>query len=64
MNGGHLEGYNLNNRLKEEVLNGLNKLMDKKAFAKKYGVKEKKFYYLPLEMEITHYRQRKQFMKI
>ncbi|HPW52918.1 MAG TPA: DUF1015 domain-containing protein [Erysipelotrichaceae bacterium] len=42
MNGGHLEGYNLNNLLKEEVLNGLNKLMDKKAFAKKYGVKEKK----------------------
>ncbi len=41
MNGGHLEGYNLNDRLKEEVLSGLNKLMDKQTFEKKYGVKEK-----------------------
>ncbi len=41
MNGGHLEGYNLNNQLKQEVLKGFNKLMDKKAFEKKYGVKDK-----------------------
>ncbi len=41
MDGGYLEGYNLNDQLKEEVLNGLNKLMDKKAFEKKYGVKDK-----------------------
>lgn len=41
MDGGYLEGYNLNDQLKEEVLNGLEKLMDKKAFEKKYGVKDK-----------------------
>lgn len=41
MNGGQLEGYNLNEKLKKEVLNGLEKLMDKETFEKKYGVKDK-----------------------
>lgn len=40
-NGGHIKGYKLNKQISEDVMSGLENLMDKKNFEEKYNVKDK-----------------------
>jgi len=41
MGGGHITGYKVSDELKEQILNELDKLEDKKQFEEKYGVSDK-----------------------
>lgn len=40
-NGGHIKGYKLKEEIINKIINGLEKLSDKKYFENKYGVKDK-----------------------
>ncbi len=41
LDGGHIEGYCISEELKSQILSGLDKLEDEKAFCEKYGVNNK-----------------------